>query len=121
MAFKSLVIVLIIFSLFGLNQCKDLFSQHDLEHPKGYERCVRKMMGEPWTLEFLCCVEDPKTCFAGFLEEACIIRCPPLKKRGPKPPLKKRAPKPRCPLLKKRGPKPPMKKRGPNAPPPHFL
>ncbi|CAA7042094.1 unnamed protein product [Microthlaspi erraticum] len=95
MACKSLLIVLLIVSLFGLHNCE--FGVH----PKGYERCVTKFMGEPWQLEFLCCVEAPTICFAGYLEEACLVRCPPLRKgKGrakPSPP----------PLLKgKRGAKP---------------
>ncbi|CAN7103831.1 unnamed protein product [Brassica rapa subsp. narinosa] len=67
------VTILIIVSLFGLNQC------YDPEHPIGLERCFKKFEGKPWQLEVLCCVEDPSNCFPGFETEKCI-ECPPLRK-----------------------------------------
>ncbi|CAL9235783.1 unnamed protein product [Arabidopsis halleri] len=85
MACKSLVMVLIFVSLFGLHQC-----QVD-EHPKGKERCFTRFVGKPWTLEDLCCVEAPWICFPGFETEECL-KCPPLREGvPPSPPPRKGA------------------------------
>ncbi|CAL9235789.1 unnamed protein product [Arabidopsis halleri] len=78
MVCKSLVMVLIIVSLFGLHQCEE-----DIDHPKGIERCVRRYMGKPWTIEYLCCIEAPRICFTPLTPKQCLTKCPPLRKGAP--------------------------------------
>lgn len=59
---------------------------YDPDHPKGVERCFHKFMGKPWTLEYLCCVEDPSTCFPEYDKKSCLKHCPPLRKGRKAPP-----------------------------------
>ncbi|EFH57723.1 hypothetical protein ARALYDRAFT_902794 [Arabidopsis lyrata subsp. lyrata] len=77
MVCKSLVMVLIFVSLFGLHQCEDI------DHPKGIERCYRRYMGRPLTIQYLCCIEAPRICFTPLTPEQCLTKCPPLRKGAP--------------------------------------
>ncbi|XP_010509444.1 PREDICTED: uncharacterized protein LOC104785853 [Camelina sativa] len=83
LACKSLVIGLIIVSLFGLHQCQE---DYDYGHPKGIERCFSRFEGKPYSSEDLCCVEAPWICFPEYLRKECIKRCPPLREGVPQPP-----------------------------------
>ncbi|XP_010516894.1 PREDICTED: uncharacterized protein LOC104792448 [Camelina sativa] len=105
---KSLLIVLLIVSLFARHQCHepdpdrhepdpdrhepDLHEpdpdrhepdpdrqEPNPDHPKGIERCFHKFMGEPWQLEYLCCIKKPSICTPFIFPEDCI-KCPPLTK-----------------------------------------
>ncbi|CAH8267990.1 unnamed protein product [Arabidopsis lyrata] len=70
-------------SLFDLYQC-----QNDRDHPKEIERCFRKFLGKPWTLEYFCYIEDPSNCFPFIYLEDCLKTCPPIGKgEAPSPPL----------------------------------
>ncbi|XP_019101042.1 PREDICTED: extensin-like [Camelina sativa] len=53
----------------------------DPDHPKGIERCFHKysIMGEPWQLEYLCCIKKPSICTPVIFPEDCI-KCPSLTK-----------------------------------------
>ncbi|XP_010422108.1 PREDICTED: uncharacterized protein LOC104707450 [Camelina sativa] len=108
MACKSLVIGLIIVSLFGLHQCQE---DYDYEHPKGIERCFTRFVGRPYRLEDLCCVEAPWICFAGYLTKECTKRCPPLREGVPQPPPPRKGAAPSSHLRKGEAPSPsPMRK-----------
>ncbi|KAG7573857.1 hypothetical protein ISN44_As09g021040 [Arabidopsis suecica] len=78
MVCKSLVMVLIFVSLFGLHQCRQIYPPD----PKGIERCFSKFMGEPFPEEFWCGIEDPSICFPEYEPENCLRDCPPLRKGG---------------------------------------
>ncbi|AEC09287.1 hypothetical protein AtNW77_Chr2g0257761 [Arabidopsis thaliana] len=105
MACKNLVAILIIVSLFGLHQCDDD------PHPKGIERCFTRFVGKPYSLEDLCCVEAPWICFAGYLTDECIKRCPPLREGVPPSPPRRKGVAPSPPRRKGVAPSPsPMRK-----------
>ncbi|VVB02371.1 unnamed protein product [Arabis nemorensis] len=60
------------------------YNDDDRDHPKGIERCFHTQLGEPWKLDFWCCIEEPSHCFPEIEPQLCLKECPPLRK-GPSP------------------------------------